>query len=263
MSQILNKLLDQKLKIEQDNINVNKNIESNNYKIIELYQEIVTINRAIIDRKNKNKNYDDLSLRISELKNDISHYKNDTIMLKERLIEFENLKNNILLRIEKIKADVENMGQNNTIRCGDCIIDVHRASYSRHLRTKKHLQKNDVKPKKVIAKDNIKEANKNNKIEYKFTDIILNTAYDITVDRHHKKDLNSQITITSKFDNTGIEMYYIDEIFKEMAHIYAKFINQCKFKYQLSFMLLFCNFEEDDDIRREAEMTVNLNMTNN
>ena len=58
-------------------------------------------------------------------------------------------------------------------------------------------------------------------------------------------------------------MYYIDEIFKEMAHIYAKFINQYKFKYQLFFMLLFCKFEEDDDIRREAEMTVNLNMTNN
>ena len=58
-------------------------------------------------------------------------------------------------------------------------------------------------------------------------------------------------------------MYYINDIFKEMAHIYARFINQYKFKYQLSFMLLFNKFEEDGDIRREAEMTVNLNMTNN
>ena len=31
-------------------------------------------------------------------------------------------------------------------------------------------------------------------------------------------------------------MYYIDEIFKEMAHIYAQYINQYKFKYQLTFM---------------------------
>ena len=155
------------------------------------------------------------------------------------------------------------MEQNNTIRCQDCNIDIHRASYSRDLKPKKHLEKNDIKPKKVIDKDNIKEANKINKIEYKFTDNNLNTAYDITVDRHHKKDLNSQKTITSKIDNTGIEMYYIDKIIKELSHIYAKFINQYKFKYQLSFMLIFCKFEEDGDIRKEAEMTINLNMTKN
>ena len=57
-------------------------------------------------------------------------------------------------------------------------------------------------------------------------------------------------------------MNFVDEIFKEMSHIYAKFINQYKFKYQLSFMLLFYKFEEDGDIRKEAEMTINLNMTN-
>ena len=106
MSHILNKLLDQKLNLQEDIKNVNKNIESNKDKIIELYKEIITIKRAIRYRKNKNKTYDDLSLRVFELKNDISHYKNDTIMLKDRLLEFENLKNNILLRIERIKADV-------------------------------------------------------------------------------------------------------------------------------------------------------------
>ena len=226
----------------------------------------MTIKRGIRNRKKRNKIYNDLSLRISELKNDIRHYNDDAIMLRNRILEFESLKINILLRIEKIKADVENMEQNNAIGCGDCNIDIHRASYSRHLKTKKHLEKNNVKPKKVIDKDNIKELNKNknNKIEYKFTDNILDTAYDITVDRHHKKNLNSQITVTSKFcDIFGKEMYYINDIFKEMAHIYAKFINQYKFKYQLSFMLLDYKFEEDGDIRKEPEMTINLNMTNN
>ncbi len=237
MSQILNNLLDQKVELEEDIKKINKIIESNKDKIIELFTEIVTIKKAIRDRKDKNENYDDLSLRISELKKDISHYKNDTIMLNNRKLEVENLKNNILLKIEKIKADVENMEQNNMIRCVYCNIDIHRASNSRHLKTKKHLEKNNIKPKKVIDKDNMKEANKNNKIEYKFTDNILNTANDITVDRHHKKDSNSQIIITLKFDNNfGIEMYYINDIFKEMAHIYAEFINQYKFKYQLSFM---------------------------
>ena len=47
-----------------------------------------------------------------------------------------------------------------------------------------------------------------------------------------------------------------------MAHIYDKFINQYKFKYQLSFMLLFNKFEEDGDIEKEAEMVVNLSMFN-
>ena len=264
MSQILNKLLDQKLKLEDDIKKVNKNIESNKDKIIELYKRIVTIKRGIRNRKKRNKNYNDLSLVLSEIKNDIGHYKNDTIMLNHRILEFESMKDNILLRIENIKTDVENMIQNNTIRCVDCNIDIHRASYSRHLKSKKHLEKNNIKPKKVIDEDNIKESKKNNKIKYKFSDNILDIAYDITVDRHHKKDLNSQITITSKFDNLfGIEMYYIDDIFKEMAHIYAKFINQYKFKYQLSFMLLFNKFEEDGYIKRETEMTITLSMVNN
>ena len=84
------------------------------------------------------------------------------------------------------------MNQNNTIRCGDCNIDVHRASYSRHLKSKKNLDKNNIKPKKVIDKDkdNKKETKKNNKIEYKFTDETLDKIYDITIDRHHKKELN-------------------------------------------------------------------------
>ena len=156
------------------------------------------------------------------------------------------------------------MSQTNTVRCVDFDIDIHRASYSRHLKSKKHLEKNNIKPEKVIEKDNIKEAKKSNKIKYKFTDNILDIAYDITIDRQHKEDLNSQITITSKFDNLfGIEMYYINNLFKEMAHIYARFINQYKFKYQLSFMLLFNKFEEDGDIRKETEMVVNLNMVNN
>ena len=35
-------------------------------------------------------------------------------MLNNRILEFESLKDNFLLRIEKIKADVVNMSQNNT-----------------------------------------------------------------------------------------------------------------------------------------------------
>ena len=58
-------------------------------------------------------------------------------------------------------------------------------------------------------------------------------------------------------------MISINKIFKEMTHIYAKFINQYKFKYQLSFTVFFNKVEEDGDIRRESEMSINLNMINN
>ena len=60
MSQILNKLLDQKLKLEEDIKKVNKYIESNKDKIIELYKEIKTIRRGIRNRKKRKKNYNDL-----------------------------------------------------------------------------------------------------------------------------------------------------------------------------------------------------------
>ena len=130
MSQIIKKLLDQKLKLEEDIKKANKNIESNKDKIIKLYKEIVTIKRGIRNRKKKNKQYNDLCMRIGEIKNDIRHYKNDTIMLNNRILQFESSKDNILLRIEEIKANVEKMNQNNTKRCVDCNIDIHRASYS-------------------------------------------------------------------------------------------------------------------------------------
>ena len=33
------------------------------------------------------------------------------------------------------------MEQNDMKRCEDCNIDIHRASYSRHIKTKRHLEK--------------------------------------------------------------------------------------------------------------------------
>ena len=75
MSQILNKFLNQKLKLEEDIKKINKNIESNKDRIIELLKKIVTIKRGIRNRKKRNKNYNDLSLAISEIKNAIDTLK--------------------------------------------------------------------------------------------------------------------------------------------------------------------------------------------
>ena len=146
MSQILNKLLDQKLKIEEDIKKIYKNINSNGNKINELIKRIKIIKKGIYNRKKRNRNYNDLSLVISEIRNDIGYYKNDAIILNNRILEFERIKSNILLRIEKVKIDLENMNQNNMKRCVDCGIDIHRASYSKHLKSKKHLDKKEIKP---------------------------------------------------------------------------------------------------------------------
>ena len=100
------------------------------------------------------------------------------------------------------------MGQNNLKRCEDSNIDFHRASYSRHLKTET-FRKKEIKPRKIGEKGVVKETNKtknikrNDEIEYKVTDNKLKIAYDMIVDRHLKKDLISQITITSKVDTLG------------------------------------------------------------
>ena len=148
MSHILNNLLDQKLKLEADIKKVYKNIESNKDKIIELYREIKTIKRGIRSRKKRNKNYNDLSLRIVEIKNYIGYYKNDIIMLNSRILEFKNLKDNISLRIDKIKADVENIKtlENEIVKTINNIDTVKELLY----KIKGELKKNDLSTSKNV-----------------------------------------------------------------------------------------------------------------
>ena len=100
MSYILNNLLDQKLKLENDIKKLYMNIQSNKDKINELIKKIVTIKRAIRNRKKRNKNYNDLSLVLSEIKNAIGHYKKGIIILNTRILKFKNLKDNILLMLD-------------------------------------------------------------------------------------------------------------------------------------------------------------------
>ena len=61
-------------------------------EIKKINEEIRFFKRAIRNRKIQNKNFDDLSLRISELKNSIIHYENDINVLKDTKSESENLK---------------------------------------------------------------------------------------------------------------------------------------------------------------------------
>ena len=111
-------------------------------------------------KKEYNKNYDDLSLRISELSNSKVHYENDKILLKDRLIVFEALKNIILKKSERKRHNIK-IVKHNGFGCGICKINIHRASYSGHLKCEKHLenmsQKNVIVPRKNPIKRGVNE----------------------------------------------------------------------------------------------------------
>ena len=75
MKQKLNKLVRQKTKMNKVIGKICYNKEINEDKIKEIINEIETFKRAIRNRKKYNKKYDDSSLKISELKRSIIHYK--------------------------------------------------------------------------------------------------------------------------------------------------------------------------------------------
>ena len=149
----------------------------------------------------------------------------------------------------------------NSRRCEVCNVDVHRASHMKHMRSKTHLEsikqsemiipewlfrepiENKIKkiynPKslKQLARNNIrlddkqlnKELAKKMINPYYFSDRNSQVAYKVNLDSHLINHLNSKLTITSNFENTGIEFRFINKIMREMSIIYARLINQYKF----------------------------------
>ena len=81
-------------------------------------------------------------------------------MLKDKIKEFENLKSNILLKTKSFHQKFKNM-KYNRVSFDICKIDIHRASYSRHLKIKKHLenisQNEVIIPRKNSIKQVVKE----------------------------------------------------------------------------------------------------------
>ena len=74
-------------------------------------------------------------MRRSESKQLIIHHKNDIIVLKITILEFEELKKKMLTKKKRIRYHIEFMKENRA-RCVVCKIDIHRASYTRHFEVK-------------------------------------------------------------------------------------------------------------------------------
>ena len=180
-------------------------------------------------------------------------------------------------------------------KCEVCNIDVHRASYVKHMRSKEHsenIKQNEMiisewlflepvenknnkiynpKSLKQIARDNIrlddkqlnKELAKKMLNPYYFTDRNLQVGFKIDLDSHHINHANSKLTIIPNFTEFGIEVRYINKILKELSVIYARLINQYKFKYQRIFSARFDKQNEDNQVLGETELFINLNINHN
>ena len=186
----------------------------------------------------------------------------------------------------------------NSRLCDICNVNVHRASFVKHLRSKKHLEiiiqnemiipewlfkegkapiKNKIKkvynPKtlKQIARENIKLNDKELDKEiaekminpYYFTDENLKIDSKIILESHNINHANSLLVIEPNFPDIGIETRCINKILKEMATIYARVINEYKFKYHILFSASFYKINEEDQRSDEIELFINLNIKNN
>ena len=182
----------------------------------------------------------------------------------------------------------------NSRTCEICNVNLHRASFVKHLRSKKHLEiieqnemiiqewlfkqeKASIKKKiqkvynpktlKQLAREKIKlddkELAKMMINPYYFIDENLKNGFKINLESHNFSHANSILTITPKFPEFGIEYRFINKIIKELSVIYARLINQYKFKYHTLFSASFYKINEEDQRKNEIELYINLNINHN
>ena len=183
----------------------------------------------------------------------------------------------------------------NSRKCEICNVDVHRASYVKHLRSKKHkenIKRNEMiipewlflepieikidktynlKSLKQLARNNIKLDDKQLNKElakkmiypYFFTDRNLKVGFKINLDSHNINHANSKLTITPNYPEFGIEIRYINKTVKELSMIYARLINPYIFRYQTVFSAKFDKQNEDNQLLDETELFINLNINHN
>ena len=80
------------------------------------------------------------------------------------------------------------------------------------------------------------------------------------LDSHHIKHAISKLTVTPNYLEFGIEVRYINKIIKELTVIYARIINQNKFKCQSVFSARFDKQNEGNKVLDETELFINLNI---
>ena len=186
----------------------------------------------------------------------------------------------------------------NSRTCEICNVNVHRASYEKKLRSKKHLE--NIKQKEMIIPEWLfkeKQAPIKSKIKkitnpktlkqiaweiiklndkewdkvlakkminpYYFIDENLRIGCKSNLESHNCNHANSILNIEPNFPDIGIETRYINKILKDLSTIYARLINQNIFKYHNLFSASFYKINEEAHRSDEIELFINSNINNN
>ena len=92
---------------------------------------------------------------------------------------------------------------------------------------------------------------------YYFIDENLRNGFKINLESHNISLANSILTITPNFSEFGVELRYNNKIMKELSVIYARLINQYKFKYHTLFSASFYKINEEGQRYKEIELYIN------
>ena len=98
---------------------------------------------------------------------------------------------------------------------------------------------------------------------YYFFDEKLKVGFKINLDSHNLHHTISKLTITPTFPELGIQFRFINKIMKDLSVIYARLINQFKFRYQSVFSAIFDKQVEEDQLLDETELFIILNINQN
>ena len=91
-----------------------------------------------------------------------------------------------------------------------------------------------------------------------FTVRALQVGFIITPGSHHINQAISKNIIKPNYPEFGNDVPYIIKIFKQMASIYARLINQYKFNYKTVISARFDKQDEDNQVLDETELFINL-----
>ena len=113
---------------------------------------------------------------------------------------------------------------------------------------------NDKKLDKEIAKKMINP--------YYFIDENLKIGFKINLESHNINHATSLLNLKPNFPDAGTETRYGNKILKELSVIYARLINQYKYKYHILFSASFYKINEEDQRSDEIDLFINLIINN-
>ena len=87
---------------------------------------------------------------------------------------------------------------------------------------------------------------------YYFTGRTLQVGLNKRSHNHYRNHANSKTIVRPNYPAFGIEVRYIDTIMRELSVIYARLINQYKFKNRTVFSARFDKQEEDYQVLDEV-----------